>query len=403
MESSYMKLYKNINNKKNKIKYNKRKQNSKQQLKKNKSLTYYHFDGQINYINKFHINDLKLNKISNNTNKTLYNNNNCNNNYNNKNKKNNSKINTSFCLLNNYEKDENILLKAYKRSVFELFKALKLYMNKELYKYDQIKREFLKNIQKFYNEEKNKEKNIKRNNTPINNIKSYSKKKLKDSIIENKSLNKKIDENDLYKNYSGYSTSMIKFIKNNNINNNYNMSAYDKLVTTYKYTKNHKLNQIKDNSIIKNKTNIGNNDSMNKSNLSGVSFIQNQNINKYLDYNGFNNHKSLYSLLKKNKDILGNSPIKDANNNRNDNIMKKFIKFSKNISENKNIINNTCNQSIINSNKLLLEKKNDNKIETSKNNELISKIKDSLDDNLKHILNFSYENFLNKESERECN
>ena len=38
-----------------------------------------------------------------------------------------------------------------------------------------------------------------------------------------------------------------------------------------------------------------------------------------------------------------------------------------------------------------------------KNNELISKIKDSLDDNLKHIFNFSYENFLNKESERECN
>jgi hypothetical protein len=199
---------------------------------------------------------------------------------------------------------------------------------------------------------------------------------------------------------------MIKFIKNNNINNNYNMSAYDKLVTTYKYTKNHKLNQIKDNSIIKNKTNIGNNDSMNKSNLSGVSFIQNQNINKYLDYNGFNNHKSLYSLLKKNKDILGNSPIKDANNNRNDNIMKKFIKFSKDITENKYCINKTCNQSIITNNKILKEEKDENmknNEKSSKNNELISKIKDSLDDNLKHIFNFSYENFLNKESERECN
>ena len=39
----------------------------------------------------------------------------------------------------------------------------------------------------------------------------------------------------------------------------------------------------------------------------------------------------------------------------------------------------------------------------SKNNELISKIKDSLDDNLKHIYYFCYENFLNKESERDCN
>ena len=40
---------------------------------------------------------------------------------------------------------------------------------------------------------------------------------------------------------------------------------------------------------------------------------------------------------------------------------------------------------------------------TAKNNDIILKIKDSLDDNLKHILNFSYENFLNKESERDCN
>ena len=40
---------------------------------------------------------------------------------------------------------------------------------------------------------------------------------------------------------------------------------------------------------------------------------------------------------------------------------------------------------------------------TGKNNELLLKIKDSLDENLKHILNFSYENFLNKESERDCN
>ncbi len=37
----------------------------------------------------------------------------------------------------------------------------------------------------------------------------------------------------------------------------------------------------------------------------------------------------------------------------------------------------------------------------TKSNELLSKIKESLDDNLKHIFNFSYENFLNKESERE--
>ena len=86
--------------------------------------------------------------------------------------------------------------------------------------------------------------------------------------------------------------------------------------------------------------------------------------------------------------------------------MKKFIKFSKNYSDNKTYINKTCNQSSISGNKIRGDEEKQNKNDSNrltKNNELISKIKDSLDDNLKHIFNFSYENFLNKESERECN
>ena len=145
-----------------------------------------------------------------------------------------------------------------------------------------------------------------------------------------------------------------------------------------------------------------NNNSMNRTNISGITFIQN---NNNINFNSFHNHKSLYTILKKNKKILVNSPLKNVCNQRNDNIMKKFIIFSKDISKNKNCINKTCSQSIITNNKLLKEEKNENikNNENSKNNELISKIKDSLDDNLKHIFNFSYENFLNKESERECN
>ena len=89
--------------------------------------------------------------------------------------------------------------------------------------------------------------------------------------------------------------------------------------------------------------------------------------------------------------------------------MKKFIKFSKDISQNKNLINKTCNQPNISNNTILLNKEKQNinenfkNQEKSKNNEVISKIKDSLDDNLKHIYYFCYENFLNKESERDCN
>ena len=56
METSYMKLYKNIALRKNKIKSSK---NSNQQLKKNKSLTYYHIEGQNNNLNN--ITDIKVN------------------------------------------------------------------------------------------------------------------------------------------------------------------------------------------------------------------------------------------------------------------------------------------------------------------------------------------------------
>ena len=383
MESSYMKLYKNIANKKNRIKHSKSRQNSTHQLKKNKSLTYYHFDGQINYINKIHIQDLKIND-----NKTISNNNNTNN-------KNNH--NQSF-IFRNHEYNDFLLFNAYKKSVLELFKMLKIYMNNELYKYNKIKREFLCNIQKFYDEEKRKENNSKnKNKTPINyNIKSYSKKKIKEKNLKSKSKNQD-NNSELYKNNNGYRTSMTKFI-----NKNPNISIYDKIVKSYKYSNSRKSNQIKDNSI-KNITNIlYNNNSINRTNISGISFIQNNNNN---NFNSFHNHKSLYSILKKNKKMLVNSPLKNVCNQRNDNIMKKFIKFSKDISENKNCINKTCNQSIITNNRLLKEENENikNNEKSSKNNELISKIKDSLDENLKHIFNFSYENFLNKESERECN
>ena len=133
METSYMKLYQNIALRKSKIKSSK---NSTQQLKKNKSLTYYHIEGQNNYLND--INDITINC----SNKGCKKNHECNNNY---------------------------LLTAYKKGVFELFKALKSYMKKEIYKYNKIKNEFLQNIQKFYNEEKIKNKKSTKKNEKNNN------------------------------------------------------------------------------------------------------------------------------------------------------------------------------------------------------------------------------------------
>ena len=389
MESSYMKLYKNLANKKNKVKYNKSRHNSKQQLKKNKSLTYYHYDGKMKYINKFHINDIKSNNNNSIVNKN--------------NSKNNDKNNSSFCFLSNYECNDNVLFKAYKKSVLELFKILKTVFNKEIYKYEKIKKEFINNIQKFYNEEKQKIKEeINKNKKPINyNIKSYSKKKNKENKIINKN-NEEINNSELHKNNSGFLTSLHK-IKNNN----FNLNTYDKIFNTNKYSNCRKSNQIKENSI-KNKTNIlYSNKFINRANVSGLSIAQKKRNN--IDFNSFNNHKSLYTLIKNNNQMLGNSPTKNISNYRNDNIIKKFIKFSKNISDNKNAINKTCSQSLLNNQSFTnneKQNKNENnkkKEKISNNNEFISIIKDGLDDNLKHIFNFSYENFLNKESERECN
>ena len=321
METSYMKLYQNIALRKNKIKSNK---NSNQLLKKNKSLTYYHIEGQKNDI--MNINDIKVN---------------CNNSGGNK----------------AQEYNINYLLIAYKKGVLELFKVLKIYMKKEVYKYNKIKNEFLKNIQKYYNEEKTKGKKILKKNASsmnYNNIKSYSKKK----IITNGRKSNQIKE-DLMKNIASNISSQTQIInKTNNNGNNINNFNYFNKKTHHK--------------------------NINKRNK----------INNNYNFKSFVNHKSLYSLLKNNK-FIGNSPLKYMDNCKKNNIIKKFIKFSNNISKTKNKDNNE-NKKINEENNKIMEK-------TVKNNDLLLKIKDSLDDNLKHILNFSYENFLNKESERECN
>lgn len=320
-----MKLYQNIALRKNKIKTNK---NSAHQIKKNKSLTYYNFEGQ----NNNNLNDIIIN---------------C--------------INESRNNINEY--NINYLLIAYKKGILELFKSLKLYMKKEIYKYNKIKNEFLQNIQKFYNDEKSKENKVIKKNSSLKNycnIKSYSKNK---SIKNSRKSNQIKDK--FMKNISSNIPNQTQII--NQANNNLGISLWP------------------------NTNNISNkNNNVKKRNI----------INNNLNFNSFMKHKSLYTLLKSNK-MIGNSPLKYIDNSNSNNIIKKFIKFSNNISKIKSKENKKVNEDII------LDKENNingqRKIigRTTKNNDLILKIKDSLDDNLKHILNFSYENFLNKESERD--
>jgi hypothetical protein len=324
-----MRLYKDIALRKNEIKSNK---NSTQHLTKNKSLTYYHIEGKNNNLNN--ITDIKVNCSNNSGNQII-------------------------------EYNKNYLLIAYKKGVLELFKALKSYMKKEVYKYNKIKNEFLQNIQKFYNDEKNKENKVIKKNSSLKNycnIKSYSKNK---SIKNSRKSNQIKDK--FMKNISSNIPNQTQII--NQANNNLGISLWP---NTNNISNKNKNNNVK-------KRNINNNN---------------------LNFNSFMKHKSLYTLLKSNK-MIGNSPLKYIDNSNSNNIIKKFIKFSNNISKIKSKENKKVNEEII------LDKENNingqRKIigRTTKNNDLILKIKDSLDDNLKHILNFSYENFLNKESERD--
>ena len=180
-------------------------------------------------------------------------------------------------------------------------------MKKEVYKYNKIKNEFLQNIQKFYNEEKTKDKKIIKKNSSsksyYNNIKSYSKKKL----IQNGRKSNQLKEN-LIKTITNDISSQTQIINNNK--NNFGFPLFTNGKTA--------------NNIINNNTN-NNHKNINKRNK----------INTNCNFYSYVNHNSLYSIMKNNK-LFDNSPLKCIDNIKNNNIIKKFIKFSSNISKTKN-------------------------------------------------------------------
>ncbi len=120
-------------------------------------------------------------------------------------------------------------------------------------------------------------------------------------------------------------------------------------------------------------------------------------------------HKSLYSLSRINNKVLSQSP-----NKKNENEMTFVNQY---FTEKNNPINSKSNRSIninnktsnsknlsnINLNHKTIKNFIINEIKKNENNssyDLLSKIKDSLEDDLKGMFNFSYEYFLNQESER---
>ena len=314
-----------------------------------------------------------------------------------------------------------------------------------------------KNIEKI-RYKNNKEKLV---NKKLNNAsKSKSKSKDKFKSKEKYKLNLNISSQNKNKIFSfNNQINKLNKIKNNNsyinteyINNNTNNNIQNKKITiNVNLTQRPFMNKINFlNQKLINKLKL----SMNKNNKTSNSIEKKTkklyNLKNYAIFTklvknnnkGFmnknNNKVNFYNIKKAKSYRINNSKIKKKSNlslkkkskekkniENNININKKldknnFLKIVNNITNKKNIndkkyihidsieINNIIKSTNEKDEKKKESKNIDNKNGSFKcqnnnvtNEELMKKIKNSLDDNLKVMLNFSYENFLSKESERD--
>ena len=192
----------------------------------------------------------------------------------------------------------------------------------------------------------------------------------------------------------------ISMNKNDNISN----SIEDKIKKPY---------NLKKYAIFSKLTKNNNKGFVNK-NINKINFFNIKKAKSYRIDNSRMNDTTNLSIKQKSKEK------NNINNNNNKKLDKNnFLKIVNNITNKKNIndkkyihIDSIEINNIIKSNEKEETKKENINMDSKNgslryqnfnvtNEELMKKIKNSLDDNLKVMLNFSYENFLSKESERE--
>ena len=281
----------------------------------------------------------------------------------------------------------------------------------------------------------------------LNDIDKYFNNTTKNQKLKSKSIGKvnKSDNKKMYNklkiNISSHNnTNSFNFYQNNNINNEFKNSMdlrrqnitinvnldqrpslnkkylmNEKLVNKLKKNKNNffgDINQIKNkpynlkNCSIFSKFNANSKSLMNKANE--LPYISSIKSTKNSRFNNINNQKTITSLRKKTIGLInGKNQIYKLNKNNFLNIVNN-ITNKRNFNDKKYIhINSIEINNIIksgNEHDEILENKNNTNIYQnfdSTTEEMMNKIKDSIDDNLRVMLNFSYENFLSKESERE--
>jgi len=253
-----------------------------------------------------------------------------------------------------------------------------------------------KNNEKSYNfnQERNHQEDKSNTNSSLQN-KNYT---INVNLNRNNFLNEKLI-NSLKRNLNEYNRFFNSINKPKN--RPYNLKNYSIFT---KLSKNIS-NNINTNSTLVNNTTLTNKTANDK--YIKKSYMSNIKKAKSYRYNNSNNKKTILSLRKKSIGMLKekNKVLKLDKNN--------FLNIVNNITNKKNIndkkyihINSIEINNIIKSNENKNEnndsKENNNGIQINlTNEEMMKKIKNSIDDNLKVMLNFSYENFLSKESERE--
>ena len=287
------------------------------------------------------------------------------------------KKNSNYITIN-----KSLLLSAYENSLLILFNTLKLYMKNDVQFFNKIKDNFIKNVQNYYQENKKKLSIIIPNNKNISK-KNHTKSNSKIAVHK---------ANNSYMNHPSNKFSS-HLLANNSINKSNN--SIQTSVTNLK-KRNNELCDKKINTVIHKKSLC----SLKKATKPLMSSNQIKNLIKK-DYNLSSILKNYFENNKKTRNINSSNNKKSFNKNnkleeneKNEEIKNKEIICNKNIIENCNFnINNNIINNIDNN-----EKK---EIKNEKNKDLITSIKNSLDENLKKFFDFSYESFLNKETERE--
>jgi hypothetical protein len=298
----------------------------------------------------------------------------------NKSKQKKSRCNTEYSKSTSkvkYNKNQ-ILINSYEKSVISLFGTLKNIVEKS--QYETLKFNFEHNFQSNLSQTNKEEK---KSSSFINN--SNSIKKIIDESI------KKCNNNSTSNNNTKNSNVVLNITPSLNINKThkslYSLSRCGRRIITQSPNKSNQNS----NSIIKKYYTVAITNKNSKSTQNGSSYLSGnknsnsrQNISKELSFPKCNNNTNYNcinnNIIPNNKNYMNNN-YTIQNNINNNSLPNKINEDNSIFTENLNNINKTVDDS-------------------HANNELLNKIKNSLDDSLKGIFAFSYEDFLNKSSDR---